>query len=367
MQRRLPNMALEADRARHTQPHRARRINFAATPRGTAVGAVGLLALAVFITVVSPQLWWVLGIALAGGLVLGPVMIAVSRYRIARSAPRSRNMLLPILLLIAAAPSNNGESGQQLPPAVRQDPIEGIVEAFRSHQVVMLPGGHGSKPFHDLLLAIARDTRLHGVLTDIVVEFGSSRYQDLVDRYMRGDQIPYPVLKQVWQNTTIPGVTNDGPYVEEFYREMRVLNASLPKEHKIRVLPGDPPIDWDHITSKADLRKWTVLRSTYPADVIRREVIARGRRALVVYGHLHFPRKEMLTNYDMSDWQAQTMTSWLESVPGTKVFVIMSEGGKEIQQLQPDIASWPALSLARLNGTIIGAADFALFNAEARF
>jgi hypothetical protein len=105
-----------------------------------------------------------------------------------------------------------------------------------------------------------------------------------------------------------------------------------------------------------------VIRSTYPADLIRREVIARGRRALVAYGHKHFPRKEILTNYDMSDWQAQTMTSWLEAVPGTKVFAIMSEGGEEIVRRQPDIASWPRLSLARLRGTIVGAADFGLFN-----
>lgn len=40
----------------------------------------------------------------------------------------------------------------------------------------------------------------------------------------------------------------------------------------------------------------------------------------------------------------------------------MSEGGEAIRQLHPDIASWPALSLARVDGTVIGAADFALFN-----
>jgi hypothetical protein len=199
-------------------------------------------------------------------------------------------------------------------------------------------------------------------VNDIVVEFGSSRYQDLMDRFMRGDESPDAALRQVWQNTTIPGVTNDGPYVEEFYREMRTINASLPKERQYRVLLGDPPIDWDHITNKSDLRKWTVLRDSYPADLIRREVIVRGRRALVVYGHLHFPRKEMLSNYDMSNWQAQTMTSLLESVPGTRVFSIWAEGGNEIVKLQPEIAAWPPLSFTRIRGTVLGAADFTLFN-----
>jgi hypothetical protein len=270
--------------------------------------------------------------------------------------------MFTVALLSVACLSAGAHSGQRLPAAVRLDPIEGIADAFKTHQVVMLPGGHGSKPFHDLLLSLARDQRIQAVVNDIVVEFGSSRYQDLMDRFMRGDEIADAALKQVWQNTTIPGVTNDGPYVEEFYRTMRTINASLPKEHRYRVLLGDPPIDWDHITNGSDVRRWTVLRDSYPADLIRREVIARGRRALVVYGHLHFPRKEMLTNYDMSNWQAQTMTSLLESVPDTKVFVIWAEGGAGIVKLQPEIASWAPLSVTRIRGTVLGAADFTLFN-----
>lgn len=246
-------------------------------------------------------------------------------------------------------------------PAVRIDPIDGIVEAFKTHQVVMLPGGHGSKLSHDLLLAILRDPRTQGTVTDVVVEFGTSRYQDLIDRFTRGDDIADAALRRVWQDTTIPGVTNDGPYVEEFYRAVRALNATLPKEKQFRVLGGDPPIDWANVVSKQDIRKWTVRRDTFAADVIHSEVVERGRRALVVYGHLHFPRKEVLANYDMSDWQVQTMTSLLERA-GVRPFVIWAEGGKEIVALQPSIASWPAASLTVVRGTVLGAADFTAFN-----
>jgi hypothetical protein len=45
-------------------------------------------------------------------------------------------------------------------PASRLDPIDGVVDAFLTHQVVMLPGGHGSKPFHDLVLSLLRDQRI---------------------------------------------------------------------------------------------------------------------------------------------------------------------------------------------------------------
>jgi hypothetical protein len=77
------------------------------------------------------------------------------------------------------------------------DPVDGIIQAFRSHPVVMLPGGHASEPLHDLLLQIVRDPRAPGLITDVVVEFGSSRYQDLIDRYMRGDTVSDTELRKV--------------------------------------------------------------------------------------------------------------------------------------------------------------------------
>ena len=349
-------------RAREPAPHAARRVNLTAMPAGSPVGGLGLVAILVFVSIISPRSWWILAAALGGGIAFGAVMIAARRPRTHTSSGR---LLLAATLAVTASLSLDTGTSPQPAPAVRVDPVDGIIAAFQSHQVVMLPGGHGSKPFHDLLLAILRDPRAPGLITDVVVEFGTSRYQDLLDRYMRGDAIPDGELRKVWQDTAIPGSTHDGPYVEEFYREMRALNTSLPAGRRIRVLGGDPPIDWDHVTQKGDLRKWTVMRSTYPADVIRREVVSRGRKALVVYGHLHFPRKEMQSNYDMSDWQAQTITSWLEAAaPETRVFVIWAEGGREIVALQPAIKTWPRLSLTAIRGTILGAADFTMFNGE---
>ncbi len=59
-------------------------------------------------------------------------------------------------------------------------------------------------------------------------------------------------LRRIWQNTTIPGVTWDVPVYEAFYREVRDVNASLPPHQRIRVLLGDPPVDWD----RADRGGW---------------------------------------------------------------------------------------------------------------
>ena len=265
------------------------------------------------------------------------------------------------MVAFLTAPGAAGQTARHA--AVPVDPVDGILEAFKTHQVVMLPGGHGGKAGYDLLQRILRHPRSPGLITDVVIEFGTSRYQDLIDRFMRGEAMPAAAIRRAWQDTTNPGVAHDNPYVEEFYSSVRTLNAGLVKEKRYRVLGGDPPIDWDNIVNAADVRRWTVRRDTFAADLIHREVVERGRRALVVYGPAHFPRKEVLTNYDMSHWQAQTMTSLLEAA-GIKPFVIQSDSGPKALELQADIASWPVPSLTLVKDTVLGAADFTVFNGE---
>ena len=266
----------------------------------------------------------------------------------------------PAMCLVAGLLVPGVLAGQRPGPAVPLDPIEAILGAFKTHQVVTLPGGHAGIELHELLLKLMRDPRFPAAVNDIVVEFGSARYQDLVDRFVRGDEIDDRALRQVWFNTTNPGTTDDNPLPEAFFRAVRAVNASLPADRRLRVLLGDPPIDWDNVHTKADHRKWVVQRDSYPADLIRREVVVRGRRALVVYGNLHFLRRQILSNYDMSDWQAQTIVSLLEA-SGHKVFVLFGDAAG-IEVIQPDVRSWPRFSVALVKGTVLGAADFAAIN-----
>lgn len=250
--------------------------------------------------------------------------------------------------------------------ATRLDPIDAILGAFATHHVVTLPGGHAGIELHELLLTTIRDPRLAGVLTDVVVEFGNARYQDAIDRFVRGEDVPQAVLRRVWQDTTVPGITNDNPLPEAFFRAVRDVNAGRAPAGRLRVLLGDPPIDWEQIRRKEDHRWWSVQRSMYVGDLIRRDVIARQRRALVVYGNAHFPRREILANYDASDYQAQTITSWIEGAGG-KVFVLFGDGAG-VESIQPEIARWPQFSVALVRGTRLGAADFAVINpAETRY
>jgi len=63
---------------RSTQPP----VNLAASPRGAAAGGLGLVALAVLVTLVVPQAWWLVGLGVLGGAILGVVLVVFSRRRV---------------------------------------------------------------------------------------------------------------------------------------------------------------------------------------------------------------------------------------------------------------------------------------------
>jgi hypothetical protein len=207
-------------------------------------------------------------------------------------------------------------------------------------------------------LAVVRDPRIIGIVNDVVVETGNARYQDLMDRFVRGEDVPYESLRQVWDNTTQQQVATMEIDVPPFYRAIRAVNASLPRERQLRVLLGDPPIDWDAVHTFEDFQKWLALRDTHPADLIQREVLGKERRALIIYGQMHAQRKNLLANYE-SDGLAETLISRLESKAGISVFTIWWD--TDLASRQPDASSWPIPSLATLRGTILGAADFAAY------
>jgi hypothetical protein len=240
------------------------------------------------------------------------------------------------------------------PPATPMDPMTGILDAFRSHQVVALgEGTHGNEQGHAFRLALIRDPRFAAVVTDIVVESGNALHQDVMDRFIRGEDVPDATLRRVWQDTTQPMQLWDAPIYEAFFRAVRAVNTSLPKERQLRVLLGDPPIQWDNVRTASDYGTWD--RDGYPADLIRREVVAKGRKALVIYGDLHFIRKSPQPG---SDQPPRSIVGLLET-DGAKTFAIRTIAyGIDLEKLQADVLSWPRPSLTLLRGTVLGTASF---------
>jgi hypothetical protein len=240
--------------------------------------------------------------------------------------------------------------------ALPVEPIQAIVDAFRSHQIVALGNVefYGNEQCHAFQVSLIRDARFALAVNDIVVEFGNARYQDVMDRFVSGQEVPYESLRQVWQNTTQVEYEWDLPIYEEFFRTVRAVNASLPHGRQLRVLLGDPPIDWNRVHTAEDLHKSMGDRDGNAVEVLKREVLAKGRRALVIYGGQHLVRKNTVPR--AADEWAGGLVARLEKNAVASVFTVLPATRRDLKSLQPDVASWQTPSLAILRGTALGSA-----------
>lgn len=276
---------------------------------------------------------------------------------------RSSTWLIAIALFICTSAGRQNLAGQSAAtrPATPVEPIAAIINAFGTHRIVALSEGeHGNEQGHTFRLALIRDPRFTAIVSDIVVECGNARYQPVVDRFVSGGEVPDAELRQTWRQVIEPGVNCDRPIYEDFIRKVRDLNRSLSIDRRLRILLGDPPVDWATIKRPNDLVPFLEARDArFPVEVIRREVLAKSRRALVIYGSGHLQRRNIGRNYEPEN----QIVSMLEEPPdATTVFSIWTtEIPVDISSIQPDTNSWPAPSLAMLRGTALGVADFAQF------
>jgi hypothetical protein len=248
----------------------------------------------------------------------------------------------PILSVnCAAQPKSPGS-------AVPLEPTTAILDVFKTHDVVALgEGTHGNEQGHIFRLSLIREPRFLATVNDIVVEFGNSLYQDVMDRFVRNESVSPKDLQKVWQNTTNAHYPWEKPIYEEFFRAVRSVNTSLPPDRQLRVLLGEPPINWDLIRTKEDADPWLDQRETYPANLIRREVLAKHHKALVIYGDGHFFRD---TPYD-------SIVTLLEKPPTSTVFAIATITDVDLGTRQPDVGAWPRPSLTILRGTALGTTE----------
>lgn len=237
--------------------------------------------------------------------------------------------------------------GVAIRPSVPQDAIQGILDAFRSHRVVALgEGRHGAIQPYEFRLSLIRDPRFATVVNDIVVESGNALYQNVMDRFIRGENVPQDELRHAWQDTLQTSAVWDATIYEQFFRDVSKVNRTLPPTRQLRVLLGDQPMDWSGVRTHADYERRVPKRSNeFTIDLIKREVVRKGRRALVVYGEGHLHRS-----------YAGSIVGGLEA-SGTRVYTILTAALGDATRIEPQIAAWRPPVLTVLRGTPLGAVD----------
>jgi hypothetical protein len=132
---------------------------------------------------------------------------------------------------------------------------------------------------------------------------------------------------------------------------VRTVNALLPAERKVRVLLGDPPFDWERATREESIRI-SSRREPFAAELIRREVLDKKRRALVIFGDTHFTRRPIGSGSivtRLEDMQARVLNIWTHTTDA------------DLQTVEPEIGKWRVPSLTYIAGTTLGAAPFGFY------
>jgi outer membrane protein OmpA-like peptidoglycan-associated protein len=132
---------------------------------------------------------------------------------------------------------------------------------------------------------------------------------------------------------------------EGMLREIRSLNQSLPRSKQVRVLLGDPPIDWSAVRGPADedMNDW---RDAHFAHVVERDVMDRRGKALLFIGGAHISRNVMFPNslVHLLDTRFPEQT-WIVSV-------------LDVARVDPSVAArlerWSAPAAASVRGTWLG-------------
>jgi len=226
---------------------------------------------------------------------------------------------------------------------------DAIIAAFGQHRLVAIGEIHGQQEHHDALQLLLADPRLPEVVDDIVVEFGNALYQPVMDRFTAGPAVNNPELQLVWRNTTQSPVAQwDAPVYEQFYRMVRAVNWTLPQGKQIRVLLGDPPIDWSNVTTGAEAMAFRSQRDSHMASLVKREVLSKGRRALICYGSTHVVHAP-------PGARGGGGVALIEQQTGERAYVIVAAG-------HPRLSSYPRRAVIPCRGTWLESADAAEFD-----
>ncbi len=258
-----------------------------------------------------------------------------------------------LLLLMTLFPAiSRAQRRQQLKPmgseAIPEPAVPAILAAFDKYEVVAMPEAHGMKDMDDFILTLIRNPAFSEKVNDIVVECGNSLYQPILDRYIAGEDVPFTEVQKVWRNTTQPMCSMSG-FFEQFFPLVRAINQKLPPGRRLRVLGGDPPIDWSQIKTAPDIAKFED-RDASIASVMENEVLSKHRKALMLFGTFH-----LLHGGGVGSGNAVTI---IERDYPNRTFVISDLGDFEANMpalSSSPFATWPVPSLVRIKGTWLGA------------
>jgi hypothetical protein len=158
------------------------------------------------------------------------------------------------------------------------------------------------------------------------------------------------------EHHAIPRQTWDAPVYEQFYRTVHAVNRARPAGRQIRVLLGDPPIDWAAVTDGSGIGAFLAQRTAHAASVVEQQVLAKGHRALLCYGAAH------LVHPGLSLRMPPSLASIIEQRTGERMYTIgdLVPSAADPGGLAGQLSRYPRGAVIPAAGTWLGSVDAGL-------
>lgn len=168
-----------------------------------------------------------------------------------------------------------------------------ILQIFKNHNIIGLgEGGHHLENAHQFFQNLFDNKKIQEVIDFVIVEFANANYQTILDKYIFGEQIYIEEIKKIWRESTqSPGLFGEAPIYFDLLKKIRNINSTLPNDKKIKVLAGDPSIDWKSIHTLDDYKKQIGYnREVFPAELAIDFGVMQRKKVLVIYSEFHLTK-----------------------------------------------------------------------------
>lgn len=173
---------------------------------------------------------------------------------------------------------------------ITYSPASFLNQQFEKYNIICLDEGpHGTLQSHAFIRTLLSNDSVSSKLNYLIVEFANIIYQDILDKYIYGEEVPDIELQKIWRNSTqAHSPLYEMPVYKKLLETIRDINRI--SGNKIRVLAGDPEIDWKEIQTTNDFFKSITQRDVFPSELAIKYGIKKNSKVLLIYGGEHITK-----------------------------------------------------------------------------
>lgn len=231
--------------------------------------------------------------------------------------------------------------------------LDYIIQNFQDHNIIGLgEGAHGLVNAHMFFQEIFDNKKLQETIDVVIVEFANINYQDILDKFILGEKVDINELRKVWRESTqSPNGFGEAPVYLELLQKIRSVNLTLPEGKKIRVLAGDPPIDWKLINTADEYIRSLALRRALPAQLAIEYGINLSQKVLIIYSGFHLTKVNDEKIYPNPDHHTITSVVNRQYPNAMKVIEVLNPPSQKLEELTKKL---PMNSIIELSLNEIG-------------